>query len=94
MNASLNEEWEGFVRQKVESGLYRSAGEVISDGLRLLKERDDLLQEKISELREAIAIGIDQADAGRSRPFDEETTARIKARGRMRLESSSRPDPT
>lgn len=36
--------------------------EVIRDGLRLMKERDELHQSKLAELRRAIAIGIDQAD--------------------------------
>src|ERR1700677_4269551 len=36
MNVSLTPELEKFVAQKVESGLYRSASEVIREGLRLL----------------------------------------------------------
>jgi antitoxin ParD1/3/4 len=85
MNISLTKEFESYVSQKVESGLYHSASEVIRDGLRLMKERDDLHQGRLAELRKEIAIGVDQADRGRVQPFNEETTARVKARGRKRL---------
>ncbi len=85
MNISLTKEFEQYVSEKVESGLYHSASEVIRDGLRLMKERDDLHQTRLAELRKEIAIGVDQADRGQLRAFNEETTARVKARGRKRL---------
>ena len=90
MNISLTKEFEHYVTQKVDSGMYHSASEVIRDGLRLMKERDELHQSKLAELRREIAIGVDQADHGQVQPFqvqpfNEETTARIKARGRSRL---------
>jgi antitoxin ParD1/3/4 len=93
MNISLTKEFEQYVSQKVESGLYHSASEVIRDGLRLMKERDELHQSKLAELRREIAIGADQADRGQVQPFNEETTARIKARGRKRLAARNRLDP-
>ena len=40
MNVSLTPELERFVDDKVESGLYNNASEVIREGLRLLKEHD------------------------------------------------------
>ena len=89
MNISLTKELESYVTQKVESGLYHSASEVIRDGLRLMKERDELHQNRLAELRGEIAIGLDQADRGQVRPFNEEVTARVKARGRKRLTSDS-----
>lgn len=85
MNISLTEEFENYVSEKVKSGLYHSASEVIRDGLRLMKERDELHQSKLAELRKEIAIGVEQADRGRVQPFSEETTTRIKRRGRKRL---------
>ena len=85
MNISLTKEFESYVAEKVESGLYHSASEVIRDGLRLMKQRDELHQTRLAELRRDIAIGVDQADRGQVRPFDEEVTARVKARGRKRL---------
>jgi antitoxin ParD1/3/4 len=43
MNISLTPELEQLVNDKVKSGLYQTASEVIRDGLRLLKERDQRL---------------------------------------------------
>ena len=40
MNVSLTPELEQYVQEKVSSGLYYSASEVIREGLRLLKERE------------------------------------------------------
>jgi antitoxin ParD1/3/4 len=42
MNVSLTPELEKFVERKVESGLYNNASEVIREGLRLLKEHDEV----------------------------------------------------
>ena len=94
MNISLTKELENYVAQKVESGLYHSASEVIRDGLRLMKERDELHQNRLAELRRDVAIGVDQADRGQVQPFNEEVTARVKARGRKRLASRSESGKT
>ena len=92
MNAQqLTDELESFIHQKVETGLYHSASEVVREGLRLLKERDELHQGRPEELRKAVAVGVDQAaDRGRVKPFTEETVERIKARGRERLAAGGR----
>jgi antitoxin ParD1/3/4 len=82
MNISLTPELEQFVAQKLESGLYQTASEVIRDGLRLLRERDDLYQQKREELRRDLTIGIDQANQGKAAPFTEETLERAKTRAR------------
>jgi antitoxin ParD1/3/4 len=84
MNVSLTPELEKYVNQKVESGLYQTASEVIREGLRLLKARDELQQRKLEELRSEIQIGIDQADRGELAPMDAKgTLERIRAkRGR------------
>jgi putative addiction module CopG family antidote len=41
MNVSLTPELEEMVNEKVRSGLYQTASEVVRDALRLLKQRDD-----------------------------------------------------
>lgn len=93
MDISLAKEFEQYISQKVESGLYPSATHVVHDGLRLMKERDELHQSRLAELRTDVAVGIEQADRGRTRSFDEETTARIKARGRVGLIATNDTDP-
>ena len=41
MNVSLTPELEELVNEKVRSGLYHTASEVVREALRLLKQRDD-----------------------------------------------------
>jgi antitoxin ParD1/3/4 len=41
MNVSLTPELEALVNEKVRSGLYGTASEVVREALRLLKQRDD-----------------------------------------------------
>jgi len=60
MNVSLTPELEKFVDGKVESGLYNNASEVVREGLRLLKEHDDIRV----KWREQIERGWLQAQRG------------------------------
>jgi antitoxin ParD1/3/4 len=79
MNISLTRELEEFVAKKVESGLYQTSSEVVREGLRLLRERDDLTHVKLDELRKAIALAIEQADQGKVAPLNAaETLAKIR----------------
>jgi antitoxin ParD1/3/4 len=79
MNISLTPQLEALVKNKVESGLYGSASEVMRDALRLLEERDRRQFLRVEELRAEIKKGL---DSGESTPLDVDT---IKARGRKRL---------
>ena len=85
MNVSLTPELEQYVSGKVESGLYHSASEVVRDGLRLLKEKEEIHRARIEELRREVQIGIDQADRGQAKPLTDDLVQDIKARGRQRL---------
>lgn len=64
MNVSLTVELEQLVHEKVKSGRYLSASEVVREALRLLAERDQLREIRIETLRKEIAIGSDQSDRG------------------------------
>ncbi len=64
MNVSVGREFEEYVQRKVASGEYASASEVVRDGLRLLKEKDRMLEARLQALRGEIQKGIDQAEAG------------------------------
>ena len=64
MNVSLTPELERFVNQRLRSGMYGSASEVIRAALRLLKEREKLVEARLADLRQEIAVGIEQADRG------------------------------
>ncbi len=50
MNVSLTPELEALVAQKVESGRYTSASEVIREALRLLEEQDQIRQKRLAEV--------------------------------------------
>jgi len=82
MNVSLTPELEQLVSDKVKSGLYNSASEVVREALRLLKEQDALKAYRLEELRREIAVGIEQANRGDVAPLNREA---IKTEGRKRL---------
>ena len=96
MNVSLTPELEQFIGRKVESGLYDSASEVVREGLRLLKKRDETYQRRLEEIRKEVAIGLEEAERGEVSPFNEAILAEIKAEGRKRLEAERghRPEPS
>lgn len=79
MNVSLTPKLETIIREKVDSGLYNSASEVVREALRLLEEQDRLRELRLEALREEIQAGLDSGSAG---PLDFED---IKKRGRERL---------
>ena len=64
MNVTLPPELEQFINRKIESGQYFCESEVILEGLRLLRDRDELDKMRLETLRKEIAIGIEQADRG------------------------------
>ena len=81
MNVSLTPELEQLIHQKVKSGRYLSASEVVREALRLLQEQDQLRELKLDELRKFVAVGIEQADRGEAAPLDVDATlARVRSR--------------
>lgn len=64
MNVSLTPELEKMVNEKVSSGLYNSASEVVREGLRLLNDHDELRRIRLDELRREIMVGVDQIRNG------------------------------
>lgn len=70
MNVSLTKELEKFVSELVESGMYFSASEVVRDGLRLLKEQEQIKKIRYEELRAEILKGYEQSQRGESIPLD------------------------
>jgi antitoxin ParD1/3/4 len=64
MNVNLGTVFDKFIAELLQSGLYQSQSEVVRDGLRLLKEREELKRLRLGELRKEIAAGSEQADRG------------------------------
>jgi antitoxin ParD1/3/4 len=64
MNVSLTPELENLVRDKVKSGRYGSASEVVGEALRLMNQRDRFQELHKEEIREKIAAGAASLRAG------------------------------
>ena len=91
MNVSLTPELERLVSDKVQTGMYQTASEVVREALRLLKERDEW---KLEQLRGEVRAGfeqIEQSDHTEHRSDGMGELARdIKRQGRRRL-AAKRP---
>ena len=85
MNISLTPELEQLIDDQVKTGMYQTASEVIREGLRLLRERD----QRLEALRRDIRAGFEAVERGEFSEYDagtvKELADRIKARGRKRL---------
>ena len=64
MHVSLTAHLSDFVREKVDSGRYNNASEVMREALRLMEMQDELRRVKLERLREAVHIGDLQASRG------------------------------
>lgn len=83
MNVSLTPELEALVQEKVKSGRYHSASEVVREALRLLEEQDQLRAVRLEEVRTKIAKGLASLDRGEGIDGEE-------ARKRLRAKSAAR----
>ena len=68
---------EEFAREKVKQGEYETVSEVVREGLRLLKRREELWQAKV---RAKVEEGMASLRAGRTIPPDDEAWAELRAR--------------
>jgi antitoxin ParD1/3/4 len=64
MNVHLTPELEQLVQQKVQSGRYNSASEVVREALRLMEQRDELRAVELQQLRSRIDKGLTEARRG------------------------------
>jgi antitoxin ParD1/3/4 len=72
MNVNLTQELQRAVRQKVETGLYNNASEVVREALRLLLQRDTY-----EMVRTEAAKGVAQLRAGKRAPLDMQRAKRV-----------------
>lgn len=78
MNISLTPHLEALIREKVESGSYNSASEVVREALRLLEEEDQLRALKMERLRRDIQEGLESGPSARFDPQEIKRAAREK----------------
>ena len=64
MNVSLTPELEKYVDDKVKSGMYISATEVVRESLRIMRSYEDLQQKRVAELNDSIETGMKQLQSG------------------------------
>lgn len=72
-----------FARAQVQSGEYANVEDVVKAALRLLEEQASEDAAKLAELDRQIQEGLDDIEAGRTRPAEEvfdEIEARLKRR--------------
>ncbi len=89
MNVSLTPELETLVNEKVKSGNYNSASEVVREALRLLKEQDELKRIRREELRREVMKGVTDVREGRFKTYEsgDELVQEIVAEGKKKLAS-------
>ena len=89
MDISINEQNSEWLRQKVESGKFASADEVLELARELFDERDEALAKELEDVRRSIDIGIQQLSNGEYTEYTDETLHElfddIRRRGRERL---------
>ncbi len=87
MNVSLTPELETLINEKVKSGNYNSASEVVREALRLLKEQDELKRIRREELRREVMKGVNDIREGRYRTYEsgDELAEEIIAEGKKEL---------
>ncbi len=74
-----------FVQQELANGKYQSEEEMLCEGLRLLRERE----QRVEALRADLMPALEQLDRGEGKELDVED---IKARGRKRLAERGNQD--
>jgi antitoxin ParD1/3/4 len=90
MNVSLTPELETLVNQKVKSGRYTTASEVVREALRLLDDYDRLREIRREDLRREIQKGVDDIKEGRYTTYNsgeeiaEAVIARAKKKGKIK----------
>jgi antitoxin ParD1/3/4 len=89
MEITLTPDLENLINEKVRSGLYNSPSEVVREGLRLLKEQDELKRIRREELRREVQKGIDDIREGRATIYNsaEELIESVIGEARSELET-------
>ncbi len=60
----ITEQLNDWISSKVESGDYNNASEVLREGLRVLKARDEREALELELLRHKVGVGVEQANNG------------------------------
>jgi antitoxin ParD1/3/4 len=83
MNVSLTPELEKFVNNKVRTGRYNSASEVVREALRLLEEYEQARAAQLDEFNKELGRRLSSLDRG-------EHVDPVEARSRLQCKSDQR----
>ncbi|MEB3343163.1 type II toxin-antitoxin system ParD family antitoxin [Okeania sp.] len=64
MNITLNSEQTEFIQEKLKTGRYQNANEVIVKAFRLLEEEDRIYQTWVEETQKKVDIAIEEIERG------------------------------
>jgi len=64
MSMRIPDDLRPFVQSELERGRYGSLEELVAEGLRALRDREEFIDEHREELRAQIASGVAQAERG------------------------------
>jgi antitoxin ParD1/3/4 len=89
-NVVLTEQQAAMIERLVHSGLYQNASEVLRDGLRLVRQREAEDEARLTALRQAASVGLEDFTAGRYRSFadGDELRSHLAARAAKVLKRS------
>ena len=87
MNIVLRPELRKFVKNKISSGEYSSASDMINGALLAMQGREKLSDSELRELREDVRVGVAQADREQFVKF---TAADVITQGRRMLKRKKR----
>jgi len=80
MGIRLDKELTEYVQERIRSGDYPSATDVVATALRIMREMQETEVAANDDLRKAVAEGLAQLDRGEGEPWDvEKTRAKLLA---------------
>jgi antitoxin ParD1/3/4 len=88
MSVTLTPQIEAMIRERVESGRYDNANDVVREALRLLEER-----EKLDHLRSLLAVGLEQLRRGEFVEFTPDYMKDVHQRAQEALRRGDKPKP-
>ena len=91
MNVHLGTAFDEFVAGLLKSGYYQTQSEVLREGLRLLKEREDLKQMRLAEVRTCLLPPTDAPDRGGARRSPADPPGARRRRRPLRAPRASGP---
>ena len=89
MHVNLSPEMEGFIRSKVEDGMYGNATEVIRDAVRRMQAEEV----RVAAWHAAIKVGDDQLARGELVKYTPQLLKQIGAKAKKTVGSGKKMDP-